>query len=116
MSMYLYHYFDKRSGPFKSLTALSKDEAFSVLEKIKSDRPSSLTAQRDTGYISKRMNCERIVRQEALNKGILMDISSPHKDPDRGIRYAKDLVYLRRFDAYVQPACQGWKGIPEEGI
>ena len=78
MSMYLYHYFDKRSGPFKSLTALSKDEAFSVLEKIKSDRPSSMTAQRDTGYISKRMNCERIVRQEALNKGILMDISSPH--------------------------------------
>ena len=76
--MYLYHYFDKRSGPFKSLTALPKDEAFSVLEKIKLDRPSSQTAQRDTGYISKRMNCERIVRQEAEKKGIIMDIPSPH--------------------------------------
>ncbi|MBO4681147.1 MAG: hypothetical protein J5623_04530 [Clostridiales bacterium] len=42
--MDLYHYFDKRSGPFKSLTSLSKGEALSVLEKIKSDRPSSLTA------------------------------------------------------------------------
>lgn len=76
--MYLYHYFDRRSGPFKSLTALPKEEAFSVLERIKLDRPSSQTAQRDTGYISKRMNCERIVRKEAENKGIIMDIPSPH--------------------------------------
>ena len=64
--MYLYHYYDKRSGPFKSLTALTPDEADSVLEKIKLDRPSSLTSQRDSDYISKRMNCERIVRKEAL--------------------------------------------------
>ena len=76
--MYLYHYYDKRSGPFRSLTALTQDEADSVLAKIKQDRPSSLTAQRDADYISKRMNCERIVRKEAENKGILMDISSPH--------------------------------------
>ena len=26
--MNLYHYYDKRSGPFKSLTALSNEEAF----------------------------------------------------------------------------------------
>ena len=76
--MYLYHYYDKRSGPFRSLTALTQDEADSVLAKIKQDRPSSLTAQRDADYISKRMNCERIVRKEAENKGILMDIPSPH--------------------------------------
>ena len=76
--MYLYHYYDKRSGPFRSLTALTQDEADSVLAKIKQDRPASLTAQRDADYISKRMNCERIIRKEAENKGILMDISSPH--------------------------------------
>ena len=76
--MYLYHYYDKRSGPFKSLTALSETEALSVLEKIKSERPDSFTAQRDAEYITKRMNCERIVRREAENKGILMDIPSPH--------------------------------------
>ena len=76
--MFLYHYYDKRSGPFKSLTALTLDEANSILEKIKRDRPSSFTAQRDSDYISKRMNCERIVRKEAENKGVLMDIPSPH--------------------------------------
>ena len=76
--MFLYHYYDKRSGPFRSLTALTLDEANSVLEKIKQERPSSFTAQRDIDYISKRMNCERIVRKEAENKGILMDIPSPH--------------------------------------
>ena len=76
--MYLYHYYDKRSGPFKSLTALPEKEAFTVLERIKQDRPSSLSAQRDIDYISKRMNCERIVREEAVKKGILMDILSPH--------------------------------------
>ena len=76
--MYLYHYYDKRSGPFKSLTALPKTEALTVLERIKRDRPSSQSAQRDTGYISKRMNCERIVREEAVKKGVLMDIISPH--------------------------------------
>ncbi len=76
--MYLYHYYDKRSGPFKSLTALSEKEAFTVLERIKRERPSSLSAQRDIDYISKRINCERIVREEAVKKGILMDILSPH--------------------------------------
>ena len=78
MALYLYHYFDKRSGPFKSLTALAEEDAFSVLERVKHERPSSLAAQRDTDYITKRMNCERIVRKEAENKGIIMDIPSPH--------------------------------------
>lgn len=76
--MYLYHFYDKRSGPFKSLTAIPKDEAFSVLENIKNERPDSQTAQRDIGYITKRRNCERIVRAEAEKKGIIMDIPSPH--------------------------------------
>ena len=76
--MYLYHYYDKRSGPFKSLTALPKTEALTVLERIKRDRPSSQSAKRDKGYISKRMNCERIVREEAVKKGVRMDIISPY--------------------------------------
>ena len=76
--MYLYHFYDKRSGPFKSLTAIPKEDAFLVLENIKSERPHSLTAQRDEGYITKRRNCERIVKIEAEKKGIIMDIPSPH--------------------------------------
>ena len=50
----------------------------SMKKSDKSDRPDSLTAQRDADYISKRMNCERIVREEAMKKGIIMDIPSPH--------------------------------------
>ena len=76
--MYLYHYYDKRSGPFKSLTALSMGEAASVLEQIKEERPDSFTAQRDAEYISKRMKCENLVKAAAKAKGILMDIDSPH--------------------------------------
>ena len=76
--MYLYHYYDRRSGPFRSLTALTEDEACAVLEKIKSERPDSFTAQRDTEYISKRIKCEKLVKVEAEKKGIKMDIPSPH--------------------------------------
>ena len=76
--MNLYHYYDKRSGPFKSLTALSNEEAFLVLEKIKAQRPDSFTAQRDMDYIIKRSNCEAVVREKAKEKGVIMDIASPH--------------------------------------
>ena len=76
--MYLYHYFDKRSGPFKSLTALSEDEACKVLARIKQDRPFSFTAKRDEEYVPNRMRCERTVREEAQRAGVLMDIPSPH--------------------------------------
>ena len=31
--MNLYHYYDKRSGPFKSLTALSNEEILGIIEK-----------------------------------------------------------------------------------
>ena len=68
--MNLYHYYDKRSGPFKSLTTLSNEEAFSVLEKIKADRPNSFSAQRDIDYVVKRSKCESIVREHVIKKGI----------------------------------------------
>ena len=45
--MYLYHFYDKRTGPFKSLSRLPLEEAKSVIEKIKAERPESLCAQRD---------------------------------------------------------------------
>ncbi len=76
--MYLYHFYDKRNGPFRSLTAISEAEASAVLENIKKERPGSLAAQRDISYITKRRNCENVVREEAAKKGILMDIRSPH--------------------------------------
>ncbi|MBO4928290.1 MAG: hypothetical protein J5379_08600 [Clostridiales bacterium] len=76
--MYLYHYFDKRSGPFNSLSKLSKEEAERVLDQVKCERPDSQSAKRDQTYVWKRWNCEAILRREWAAKGGLMDIPSPH--------------------------------------
>ena len=44
--MYLYHYYDKSGAPFRNLSELSVDEAKAVLEKIKTERPNSQSAER----------------------------------------------------------------------
>lgn len=76
--MNLYHYFDKRSGPFRSLTALSPEEAHKLLEKINNERPGGFCAKRENDYLEKRRNCEAIVRAEFLRKGGIVRLLSPH--------------------------------------
>ncbi len=76
--MYLYHYYDKRSGPFKSLTALPVEQRNLVLEKIKSERPDSMCAKRDLEYIEKRIRCEAILKKEFITKGGIVEIDSPY--------------------------------------
>ena len=76
--MYLYHYYDKRSGPFKSLTALPVEQRNLVLEKIKIERPDSMCAKRDLQYIEKRCRCEAILKKEFIAKGGIVEIDSPH--------------------------------------
>lgn len=76
--MYLYHYFDKRTGPFKSLTSISKEEAQKVMEQIKQERPNSQCASRHDKYVQYRHNCEAILRREFAAKGGIMEIETPH--------------------------------------
>ena len=76
--MYLYHYFDKRSGPFRSVTQVPLEEGNSILDQMKNERPDSMCSKRDTDYIKKRSNCEAILRKEFASKGGMMDIASPH--------------------------------------
>ncbi len=76
--MYLYHYFDKRTGPFKSLTSVSKEEAQKVMEQIKQERPNSQCASRHDKYVQYRHNCEAILRREFAAKGGIMEIENPH--------------------------------------
>ena len=76
--MYLYHYFDKRAGPFHSITALPPDQRNLILAKIKSERPDSMCAKRDPEYIEKRINCEAILREKFIEKGGIVEIPSPH--------------------------------------
>ena len=76
--MYLYHYFDKRSGPFKSLTALTPKRAEKMLEKINKERPGGFCAKRDANYLEVRRACERIVFTRFLSMGGQVDITSPY--------------------------------------
>lgn len=77
-TMYLYRFFDKRTGPFKSLTAVSAEEAKTVMEKIRRERPNSQCAQRHDKYVEYRHNCENILKREFAKKGGVMEIDSPH--------------------------------------
>lgn len=76
--MNLYHYYDKRIGPFKSLTALSYEEAEIVLESVKKEYPASQCACRHDRYLQYRRNCEAIIKSEFEKKGGLIEIPSPH--------------------------------------
>lgn len=76
--MYLYHFYDRRTGPFRSLTAISSEKAGEVLRKIKEERPDSMCAQRNEEYVERRRNCEAILRREFLAKGGRIEIDSPH--------------------------------------
>lgn len=76
--MYLYHYYDKTVGPFRSLSDVSVEQAKSVLESIKTAKPNSQCAQRHDKYIEYRRNCERILRTEFSKKGGKILRSAPH--------------------------------------
>lgn len=76
--IYLYHYFDKTIGPFRSLSDLPIDEAKSILDCIKVTKPSALSAQRHDKYIEYRHNCENIIRSEFAKKGGVINRTSPH--------------------------------------
>lgn len=76
--MYLYHYYDRVTGPFRTLSDVSAEEAKAVLEQIKEQRPSSQCAQRHDKYVEYRRNCEQILRTEFAKKGGLMLRHAPH--------------------------------------
>ena len=67
--MLLYHYFDKKTGPFKNLSDLSEADANRVLLTIKSDKPETMCAKRQDSYIADRRRFENILKTVYLNKG-----------------------------------------------
>ncbi|MDE5802256.1 MAG: hypothetical protein K2I22_04980 [Lachnospiraceae bacterium] len=76
--MYLYHYYDKTTGPFRNLSDLPVEQAKSVLEIIKTTKPNSQGAQRHDKYVEYRRNCERIIRTEFAKKGGQISRVAPH--------------------------------------
>jgi hypothetical protein len=67
--LFLYHYFEKKIGPFKNLSDLHINEAQEVIEKIKKDRPSSLAAARDENYMKRRVDYEILAMKLFIEKG-----------------------------------------------
>ncbi|MDD2647509.1 MAG: hypothetical protein PHI27_07315 [Eubacteriales bacterium] len=76
--MYLYHYFDKETGPFRNLSDLAPDEALRLLETIKLRKPSSKCAQRNDEYIENRRRCESILREKFAEKSGRIERLAPH--------------------------------------
>ncbi|MFN2234526.1 MAG: hypothetical protein ACK2U1_09870 [Anaerolineales bacterium] len=65
---YLYHYYEKKMGPFKNLSDLSLYEAKAVLGKIKSEN-QVMAAHRFPGYLERRAELEQIARKMFIAKG-----------------------------------------------
>lgn len=78
IEIYLYHYYDKTTGPFVNLSDLTVDEAKSVLDTIKRAKPNTQSAQRHDQYVEYRRNCENIIRSEFAKKGGIINRISPH--------------------------------------
>jgi hypothetical protein len=65
---YLYHYYEKKIGPFKNLSDLSLDQAQDVLGKIKAEN-QVMAAHRFPGYLERRAELEQIARNLFIAKG-----------------------------------------------
>ena len=62
--MLLYHYFDKKTGPFWNLSDLSEEEAKKLFLTIKAEKPETMCAKRQDSYIADRRrfeDCDHIV-------------------------------------------------------
>ena len=66
--MLLYHYFDKKTGPFRNLSDLSEEEANKVLLSIKAEKPETMCAKRQDSYVADRRRFESILRTEFRKK------------------------------------------------
>ena len=76
--MYLCHYYDKAVGPFVNLSDLSREEAEGIIGRIKVEKPTTQSAQRDGDYMFRRRMYEDILKKEFVKKGGAIKRSAPH--------------------------------------
>lgn len=76
--MFLYHYFDKKVGPFKNLSELSLEDAQELLNEIRLHRPNCQCAKRSASYVQDRLYYENILRDEFRKKGGHIERQVPH--------------------------------------
>lgn len=76
--MFLYHYFDKKIGPFMNISELSLEQSNQILNRIKEEKPTTQSAQRDAEYMFRRHMYEDIIRKEFMKKGGIVNRNVPH--------------------------------------
>ena len=76
--MKLYHYYERDSGPFRSISDLQDREEEAVLKRIRADHPGIFLAKRPEDYLLKRRQFEGILREEFIKKGGSIERETPH--------------------------------------
>ena len=76
--MFLYHYYDRTTGPFRNLSDLNPAKAQQVLDDIRRTKPGSFCSKRQESYIKDRLYYERVLREEFLKKGGRAERTAPH--------------------------------------
>ena len=76
-AMYLYHYYEKSNGPFRSLSDISKDEADEILARLH-DQGGTFASYRKQDYMKTRKQLELHVRKLFIEKGGKPLRISPH--------------------------------------
>ena len=76
--MLLYHYYEKKNGPFRSISELSDAQANEVLERIRVEKPDAFISKRPEDYVQKRRKFEKILLDEFCKKGGLIERETPH--------------------------------------
>lgn len=66
--MYLYHYYEKSIGPFKSLSDLPREKAERILDWLR-ERGDTFASHRGEDYMEKRKHLEALVRKMFIEKG-----------------------------------------------
>lgn len=75
--MLLYHYYERQSGPLRTLSDLPLQDAQSILSALKS-RNDTFAARRDDGYLQRRRQLEQTVRDLFIAKGGTPLRQTPH--------------------------------------
>lgn len=76
--MFLYHYYDRTIGAFRSLSELTVEEADEIMEDIRRNKPDVQCAKRQSDYMQKRSYYENILRNEFEKKGGIITRKTPH--------------------------------------
>jgi hypothetical protein len=74
---FLYHYYESRRGPFRSLTDMPIDEAMVLFKQLKSD-PTLFASKRSDDYLLIRRELERKARELFIAKGGRPLRQTPH--------------------------------------